>query len=129
MNEFKLSSSCICRVIGFFVINSSFPGSNGGLDFIRTRPEVPPRGPQSRTPTFWGSGQVGLSSIDLGVPRGRAPKVLRRTGQGSLEFIRTRPEVPPRGPRGGTPRFQGSGQVGVDSIRPRGVPGQGPEGP
>ena len=50
------------------------------------------------------------------MPRGRAPKVLRRTGQGSLEFIRTRPEVPPRGPRGGTPTFQGLGQVGVDSI-------------
>ena len=54
------------------------------------------------------------------MPRGGAPKVLRRTGQGSLEFIRTRPEVPPRGPRGRTPTFQGSGQVGVGSIRPRG---------
>ena len=37
--------------------------------------------------------------------------------------------VPPRGPRGGIPTFWGSGQVGVDSIRPRGAPGQGPEGP
>ena len=86
----------------------------------------PERGPASG---FQGSGQVGFDSIRPRVPRGRAPKVLRRTGQGSLEFIRTRPEVPPRGPRGGTPRFQGSGQVGVDSIRPRGVSGQGPEGP
>ena len=49
-----------------------------GLDFIRTR-----SGDSGRTPTFRGSGQVGLSSIDLGVPRDRALKVLRRTGRGS----------------------------------------------
>ena len=92
----------------------------------------PERGPRGGTPTFWGPGQVGVDSVDLGVPRGRAPKVPEKAGRVGLDFIRTRPEVPPRGPRGprgGTPMFQGSGQVGVDSIRPRGVPGQGPEGP
>ena len=31
-----------------------------------------------------GSGQVRVDSIDLGVPRGRALKVLRRTGRGGL---------------------------------------------
>ena len=36
---------------------------------------------------------------------------------------------PERGPAPGTPTFRGSGQVGVDSIRPQGAPGQGPEGP
>ena len=41
----------------------------------------------------------------------------------------SRPEDPEAGPRGGTPTFWGSGQVGVDSIRPQGAPGQGPEGP
>ena len=78
---------------------------------------------------FLGSGQVGVDSVDPGVPRGRAMKVPEKAGWVGLDFIRTRPEVPPRGPRGGTPTFQGSGQVGVDSIRPRGAPGQGPEGP
>ena len=41
----------------------------------------------------------------------------------------SRPGDPKAGPRGRTLRFWGSGQVGVDSIRPRGAPGQGPEGP
>ena len=59
--------------------------------------------------------------------RGRAPKVLKRTGWGSLDFIRTRPEVPPRGPRGGTPTFQGSGQVRVDSIDLRVPRGRAPK--
>ena len=36
---------------------------------------------------------------------------------------------PERGPAQGTPTFWRSGQVGVDSIRPRGAPGQGSEGP
>ena len=71
---------------------------------------------------FLGSGQVGVDSVDPGVPRGRATKVLEKAGWVGLDFIRTRP-------RGGTLTFQGSGQVGVDSIRPRGVSGQGPEGP
>ena len=53
-----------------------------GPDFIRTRLEVPPRGPRGWTPTFRGSGQVGVDSIDLGVPQGRALKVLRRSGRG-----------------------------------------------
>ena len=59
-----------------------------GLDFIRTRPRVLPWGPRGGTPTFWGSGQVGVDSIDLKVPRGRAPKVLRRTGRGRLVVSR-----------------------------------------
>ena len=36
---------------------------------------------------------------------------------------------PERGPAPRTPTFWGSGKVGVDSIRPQGAPGQGPEGP
>ena len=94
-----------------------------------SRPRYPKAVPRGGTPTFRGSGQVGVDSVDLRVPRGRTPKVPEKAGRVGLDFIRTRPEVPPRGPRGGTPRFQGSGQVGVDSIRPQGVPGQGPEGP
>ena len=89
------------------------------------RPGNPEAGPRS----FGGQSRSEVDSVDLGVPWGRAPKVNEKAGQVSLDFIRTRPKVPPRGPRGGTPRFQGSGQVGVDSIRPRGVTGQGPEGP
>jgi hypothetical protein len=58
---------------------------------------------------FLGSGQVGVDSVDPGVPRGRATKVLEKAGWVGLDFIRTRP-------RGGTLTFQGSGQVGVDSI-------------
>ena len=65
---------------------------------------------------FLGSGQVGVDSVDPGVPRGRAMKVPEKAGWVGLDFIRTRPEVPPRGPRGKTLTFQGSGQVGVDSI-------------
>ena len=56
----------------------------GSLEFIRTRPEVLPQEPLCRAPTFQGLGQVGVDSIDLGVPRGIAPKVLRRTGRGGL---------------------------------------------
>ena len=78
---------------------------------------------------FWGSGQVGVDSVDLGVPWGRALKVPEKAGRVSLDFIRTRPEVPPGGHRGGNLTFQGSGQVGVDSID-LGVPrGRAPEGP
>ena len=48
----------------------------------------PERGPAPgtprRDPTFQGSGQVRVDSIHLGVPWGRAPKVLRRTGRGGL---------------------------------------------
>ena len=92
----------------------------GSLELIRTRPEVPPRDPEAGPQRFWGRDRSGLTLKDPGVPQGRAPKVIRRTGQGSLEFIRTRPEVLPRGPREGTPRqdptFRGPGQVGVESI-------------
>ena len=62
---------------------------------------------------FRWSGQVGVDSVDLGVPRGRAPKVPEKAGRVGLDFIRTRPKVLPRGPQGGTPTFPGSGQVGV----------------
>ena len=55
-----------------------------GLDFIRTRPEVRPWGARGGTRTFRGLGQVGVDSIDLGVPWGRAPKILKRTWQGGL---------------------------------------------
>ena len=61
-----------------------------------------------------GQGRSGLSSTDIRVPRGRAPKVPEKAGRVSLDFIRTRPEVLPWGPQGGTPMFHGSGQVGVE---------------
>ena len=70
---------------------------------------------------------VGVDSVHLGVPRGRAPKVPEKAGRVSLDFIRTRPEVPPRGPQGGTPTFPGSGQVGVDSIDLRVPQGRAPK--
>ena len=88
-----------------------------------------PGAPEAGPRLFGGRGRSGLTLKDPEVPQGRAPKVLRRTGRGGLDFIRTRPEFQSREPQGGTPTFQGSGQVGVDSIRPRGAPGQGPEGP
>jgi hypothetical protein len=72
-----------------------------------------------------GSGQVGVDSVDPGVPWGRAPKVPEKAGWVGFDFIRTRPEVLPRGPRGGTPIFRGSGQVGVDSRPRRSLKGQG----
>ena len=81
-----------------------------------SRTGVPPRGPVGGTPTFRETGQVGVDSVDPGGPQGRAPKVPEKAGWVGLDFIRTRPEVPPRGPRGGTLMFRGSGQVGVDSI-------------
>ena len=65
---------------------------------------------------FRGMGQVGVDSVDLGLPWGRALKVPEKIGRVGLDLIRTRPEVPPRGPRGETLMFRGSGQVGVDSI-------------
>ena len=37
--------------------------------------------------TFLGSGQVGVDSVDLRVPRGRAPKVLENAGRVGLDFI------------------------------------------
>ena len=50
------------------------------------------------------------------MPQGRALKVPKKAGQVGPDFIRTRPEVPPWGPQGGTPTCLGSGQVRVDSI-------------
>ena len=40
----------------------------------------PDSGSCSRDPDVLGSEQVKFDSIDLRVPQGRAPKVLRRTG-------------------------------------------------
>ena len=77
---------------------------------------------------FGGPGRSGVDSVDLRAPRDRAPKVPEKAGRVGLAFIRTRPEVPPRGTREGIPMFRGLGQVRVDSID-LGVPGQGPEGP
>ena len=65
---------------------------------------------------FRGQGRWGVDSVDLRVPRGRAPKVPEKAGRVGLVFIRTRPEVPPREPQGGTLTFRGSGQIRVDSI-------------
>jgi hypothetical protein len=45
---------------------------------------VLPRAPRGGTLTFQGSGQVRFDYVVLGVPWGRALKVLR-TGQGGLE--------------------------------------------
>ena len=91
------------------------------LAFIRTRPEVPPGDPQVELRCFWGRGISGVDSVDLRVPWGRAPEVNERAGWVSLDFIRTRPRVPPQGPQGRT--FWGSGQVGVELYRPQGAPG------
>ena len=65
---------------------------------------------------FGGWGRSGVDSVDLRVPRGRAPKIPEKAGRVSLAFIRTRPEVPPRGPQGGTLMFGGSGQVGALKV-------------
>ena len=43
--------------------------------------------PRGGTLTFRGSGQVGVDSVDLGVPRGRAPKVPEKAGRVGLDFI------------------------------------------
>ena len=75
-------------------------------------PGTPRSGPQR----FGGRGRSGVDSVGLKVPRGRAPKVPEKAGGVGLAFIRTRPQVPPRGPQGGTSMFGGSGQVGVDSV-------------
>ena len=82
----------------------------------------PVLGTPRQDPNVSGVGQVGVDSVDLGVPRGRAPNVPEKAGRVGLDFIRTRPRIPPRGPRGGTPTFWGSGQVGVELNRPRGAP-------
>jgi len=68
---------------------------------------------QYGVPTVRGSGQVGVDSVDLGVPRGRAPKVPEKAGQVSLDFIRTRPKVPPWDPEVGPRRFGGRGRSGL----------------
>ena len=66
---------------------------------------------------FWGSEQVGVDSVDLGVPRGRALKIPEKTGRVSLDFIWTNPDV------------SGVGAVRGWLYKPQGAPGQGPEGP
>ena len=58
------------------------------LDFIKTSPEVPPRGSQGRTPTFQGWGQVGVDSVDLRVPQGRARRSLEGQGGAVLGVSR-----------------------------------------
>ena len=87
------------------------------------------RDPEAGPRHFRGPRQVGDDSGDLGVARGRVPKVPEKAGRVSLDFVKTRPRVPPRGHRGKTPTFWGSGHVGVELYRPWGAPGQGPEGP
>ena len=58
----------------------------------------PAPGTPGGTPTFRETGQVEVDSVDVWVPWGRAPKVPEKAGQVGLDFIRTRPEVPPQGP-------------------------------
>ena len=58
------------------------------------------RDPEAGPRHFRGPRQVGDDSGDLGVARGRVPKVPEKAGRVSLDFIRTRPKLPPLG----TPR-------------------------
>ena len=92
---------------------------NTCYDILSVQSRVPSQGPRGGTLTFRGLEQVGVDSVDLGVPRGRAPKVPEKARRVSLDFIRTRPEVLPRGPGGGTLTFRGSGQVRVYSFDPK----------
>ena len=55
----------------------------------------PERGSGGGTLMFRGSGQVGVDSIDLKVPQGRALKVPEKAGQVGLDFIRWHPVAGP----------------------------------
>ena len=67
----------------------------------------PERGPAPGTPR-WDPDLlgVGVDSVDLGVPWGRALKVSEKAGRVGLDFIRTRPEAGPL-------RFGGLGRSGL----------------
>ena len=60
-------------------INTKGPCVTLSVSRTGARPGAPEAGPRR----FGGRGRSGLT-IDLGMPRGRAPKVLRRTGRGGL---------------------------------------------
>ena len=97
--------------------------NNGLSEFKTEKPEKTRETRGSVLGPFWPRG------VNRAWPRrsleGQGGAVLT-----SLELDpRSRPGDPGAGPRGGTPTFQGSGQVGVDSLRPWGAPGQRPEGP
>ena len=56
------------------------------LALLEPDPGSRPGDPEAGPWCFGGQDRSELRSIDLGVPWGRAPKVLRRTGRSSLGY-------------------------------------------